>query len=124
MEKQSSGEFTPAEGLGVFVARNLTPDMETGLGAWSTDQIVTALTTGVRPDGRVLSPWMPWKGLSQLTSADAKAIAAFLKSIPAVKHPVPGLPGDWGCQAAKAACGSGSLTGWNLCPKPEPSVPL
>ncbi len=35
-----------------------------------------------------------------------------------------GLPGDWGCQAAKAACGSGSLAGWNLCPKPEPSVPL
>ena len=39
------------------------------------------------------------------------------------KH-VTGLPGDWGCQAAKAACGSGSLAGWNLCPKPEPSVPL
>ena len=35
-----------------------------------------------------------------------------------------GLPGDWECQAAKAACGSGSLAGWNLCPKPEPSVPL
>ena len=35
-----------------------------------------------------------------------------------------GLPGDWGCQAATAACGSGSLAGWNLCPKPVPSVPL
>ena len=89
-------------GLGVFVARNLTPDMETGLGGWSTDQIVTALTTGVRPDGRVLSPWMPWKGLSELTSADAKAIAAFLKSIPAVKHPVPGPFGPDG--EADGAC--------------------
>jgi hypothetical protein len=29
-----------------------------------------------------------------------------------------------GGQAAIAACGSGSLAGWNLCPKPEPSVPL
>jgi len=77
-------------GLGVFVPRNLTPDMETGLGGWTTDQIVTALTTGVRPDGRKLSPWMPSKAFSELPSADAEAIAAFLKSIPAIKHPVPG----------------------------------
>jgi mono/diheme cytochrome c family protein len=77
-------------GLGVVVARNLTPDMETGLGAWTADQIVTAVTTGVRPDGRVLSHWMPWTTLSQLTSADATAIAAYLKSIPAVKHEIPG----------------------------------
>jgi mono/diheme cytochrome c family protein len=77
-------------GLGVFVPRNLTPDMETGLGGWTTDQIVTAVTTGVRPDGRVLALWMPWKTLSQLTRADATAIAAYLKSIPAVKHPIPG----------------------------------
>ena len=77
-------------GLGVFVPRNLTPDMETGLGGWTTDQIVTALTTGVRPNGRKLSPWMPSKAFSELPSADAEAIAAFLKSIPAIKHPVPG----------------------------------
>ena len=81
-------------GQGVFVPRNLTPDMETGLGNWTADQIVTAVTTGVRPDGRVLSPWMPWKTLSQLTSADATAIAAYLKSIPAVKHQIPGPFGE------------------------------
>jgi mono/diheme cytochrome c family protein len=77
-------------GLGVFVPRNLTPDMETGLGGWTADQIVTAVTTGVRPDGRVLALWMPWRTLSQLTSADATAIAAYLKSIPAIKHEIPG----------------------------------
>src|SRR5208283_1060732 len=42
----------------------------------------------------------------------------------AAAHLVQGLPGDWGCQAATSACGSGSLAGWNLCPKPVPSVPL
>src|SRR5262245_57058588 len=41
-------------GLGVFHGPNLTPDKETGLGNWSTEQIVTALQTGVRPDGRIL----------------------------------------------------------------------
>ena len=47
-------------GVGTFVGRNLTPDKDTGIGNWSTEQIVTALRAGVRPDGRVLSPLMPW----------------------------------------------------------------
>src|SRR5271166_3040405 len=39
-------------GLGAFVAPNLTPDKETGLGNWTSEQIVAAFTTGVRTDGR------------------------------------------------------------------------
>ena len=77
-------------GLGVFVGRNLTPDKETGLGDWTSDQIVAAMTTGKRPDGRVLAPIMPWMAFSHLTPEDAQAIAAYLKSIPPVKHAVPG----------------------------------
>lgn len=77
-------------GLGVFVAPNLTPDKETGLGKWSTEEITTALTTGVLPDGRVLAPIMPWRSFANLTKSDAEAIAAFLKSLPPVRHKVPG----------------------------------
>ena len=77
-------------GLGVFHGPNLTPDKETGLGNWSTDQIITSLQTGVRPDQRILAPIMPWKALAQLTRDDAMAIAVYLKSIPAVKNKVPG----------------------------------
>jgi mono/diheme cytochrome c family protein len=76
--------------LGVFVAPNLTPDKDTGLGAWSRQQIVTAIRTGVRPDGRILAPTMPWRGLAALSDADAYAIADFLKSLPPVVHKVPG----------------------------------
>jgi hypothetical protein len=50
-------------GLGVFHGPNLTPDKETGLGNWSTEEIVTAFQTGVRPDRRILAPIMPWKRL-------------------------------------------------------------
>ena len=46
-------------GLGVFVAPNLTPDRETGLGGWTAAQIVGALKTGKRPDGRELAPIIP-----------------------------------------------------------------
>jgi hypothetical protein len=48
------------------------------------------LTTGTRPDGRELAPIMPWRAFSKLTQSDKMAIAAFLKSLPAVNHKVPG----------------------------------
>lgn len=75
-------------GLGVFVGPNLTPDA-TGLAAWSNEQIVTALQTGVRPDGRQLAPIMPWHAFANFTKEDVTAIAAFLKSLPPVSNKVP-----------------------------------
>jgi mono/diheme cytochrome c family protein len=75
---------------GVWIGGNLTPDKETGLGEWTTQEIVTAFTTGVRPDGRVLSAIMPWPALSHLSPDDARAIAAYLQSLPPVSHAVPG----------------------------------
>jgi mono/diheme cytochrome c family protein len=78
------------KGLGVFVGPNLTPDKETGLGGWTSGQIVTALQTGKRPDGRTLAPIMPWRAFAALTRPDAEAIAAFLQSLKPVHHQVPG----------------------------------
>jgi mono/diheme cytochrome c family protein len=77
-------------GLGVFPGRNLTPDPETGLGKWTTQQVVTAFTTGRRPDGRILAPIMPYEDFKYLTKSDALAIAAYLKSLKPVKNAVPG----------------------------------
>ncbi len=74
----------------VVVGPNLTPDNDTGIGRWTVAQIVTAITSGVRPDGRVLSPLMPWPEFHGLRPADAMAIALYLKSLPPVKHRVPG----------------------------------
>ena len=71
---------------GVSFASNLTPD-STGIGSWTEDQIVTALREGRRPDGSPLLPPMPWPSFAHLTDEDAHAIAAYLKSIPAVHHP-------------------------------------
>lgn len=87
-------------GLGAYAPRNLTPDKATGLGGWTTAQIVAAITKGVRPDGRILSPAMPWNDFANLTDADATDIALYLQSLPAVRHAVPG-------PAAPQPCGSG-----------------
>ena len=77
-------------GLGVFYGPNLTPDKETGLGNWTDEQIVAAMQKGVRPDGRVLAPIMPWRALANLTKEDAGAIVAYLRSLPPVRNKVPG----------------------------------
>ena len=77
-------------GLGIFYGPNLTSDDETGLGKWTKEQIANAITTGKRPDGRILAPPMPVESFKHLTHADALAIAAYLKTLPPVKNKVPG----------------------------------
>lgn len=74
---------------GVTFPRNLTPDRETGLGAWTEQDIVNALRTGMRPDGSVILPPMPWPMYATMTDDDAFAIAAYLKSLEPVKHRAP-----------------------------------
>ena len=76
-------------GMGVVYPPNLTPHPTSGLGGWSEAQIVTAVRTGVRPDGRKLA-FMPWPAYASLTDADAAAMAAYLKSLPPIDHRVPG----------------------------------
>ncbi|HEY1782811.1 MAG TPA: cytochrome c [Roseiarcus sp.] len=75
-------------GAGVFVGENLTPDEETGLGKWTDGQIIAAIRAGKTPEGRDLSPVMPYAAFSHLADADAEAIAAFLKSLPPVSNKV------------------------------------
>lgn len=76
--------------LGVFHGPNLTPDKETGLGNWSENEIVMALRTGVRPDGRELVPIMPWRNFARFSDEDARSIAAYLKALKPVSNKVPG----------------------------------
>ena len=80
-------------GLGVFYPPNLTPDRDTGLGAWSAAEIVAAVRNGERPDGRMLAPVMPWPSYAALTDADARALVAYLKSLPPVRFKAPGPVG-------------------------------
>ena len=79
--------------LGIVYPPNLTPDRATGLGDWSEREIVNAVRTGVRPDGRVLVPVMPYHSYSRLTDADVGALASYLKSLPPVRHQVPANTG-------------------------------
>lgn len=74
---------------GTSYATNLTPDVETGIGSWNEEQIVAALRTGQRPDGSPILPPMPWPNFAQFTDEEAYALAAYLKSLPPVRHAKP-----------------------------------
>lgn len=71
-----------------LVVPNITPDPETGIGKWSDAQIKAALQTGVRPDGRALSPLMPWQYYNGLTDQDVDALVAYMRTIKPVSNPI------------------------------------
>lgn len=75
---------------GIYYSRNITPDIESGLGEWSVAEIQQALTRGISKNGRLLYPFdMPWIFFSNLTDLDAKAIAIYLKSLDPIYNKVP-----------------------------------
>jgi mono/diheme cytochrome c family protein len=74
---------------GVVYPPNLTPDMETGLGTWSINQLVQMVRMGTTDHSARSIPVMPWPAFSNITSPDALAIAAYLKSLAPVRHQVP-----------------------------------
>src|SRR5690349_10857236 len=89
MEKRFSGGSqvwdTPA-----YTVRgtNITPDRETGIGAWSDVELKRSLTEGVHRGGRPIAPQMPFAFYKILTPGDLDAIVAYLRSVPAVSHAV------------------------------------
>ena len=74
---------------GVSFTRNLTPDEETGLGAWTEKDFIATIRNGKHMGhGRPLLPPMPWFNYARMTDEDLKAVWAYLQSIPAVKNRV------------------------------------
>ena len=74
---------------GVSFASNLTPDKETGIGAWTEKKFITTLRTGKTPGGRPILPPMPWESIQQASDKDLKAMFAYLMSLPPVRNMVP-----------------------------------
>jgi mono/diheme cytochrome c family protein len=75
---------------GVSYAFNLTPDLHTGIGAWTEEIFVETLRTG-RHWGvsRAILPPMPWQNYSQMTDEDLRAMYAYLRTIPSIENAVP-----------------------------------
>jgi hypothetical protein len=75
---------------GISYSSNLSPDAETGTGAWNEELFIRILRTGkFMGAGRDILPPMPWQDIGKLADADLKAIFSYLRSLKPVKNQVP-----------------------------------
>ena len=84
-------DFSVMKGLpGRVVAPNITPDPETGAGAWSDDALARAIREGIGHDGRTLFPMMPYENFRHLSDEDLASIIVYIRSLPPVRNSLPG----------------------------------
>lgn len=86
-KKIFSGSRPMPTPFGTLYSPNITPDAATGIGKWSSEDFYRMLHTGRSRDGALLYPAMPFAAYTKVTRADADAIFAYLRSVPAVKMP-------------------------------------
>ncbi len=76
--------------FGNVIASNITPDRETGIGAWTDDEFIRAVTHGVSRNGTHLYPAMPYPYYERVSRQDLIAIRAYLATVQPVKNRVGG----------------------------------
>jgi mono/diheme cytochrome c family protein len=93
--------------FGTLVSPNITPDRETGIGAWSDDQFANAMHDGTGRGGEHLYPAMPYTYYTKATREDVLAIRAYLETVDPVRNEVKvnQLPFPFDVRA--------SMAGWN-----------
>lgn len=75
---------TPA---GIFVTPNISPDKQTGIGAWSEEEFANAMLNGISPQGSHYYPSFPYTSYAKMKSQDVSDLWAYLKTLPAVSRP-------------------------------------
>jgi mono/diheme cytochrome c family protein len=75
--------------FGTIFSSNITPDAETGMGAWSEAAFRRAMHEGVDREGRQLYPAFPYDHFTKATNDDVRALYAFLMSQPPVHNEIP-----------------------------------
>lgn len=67
--------------FGTIYSTNITPDPETGIGAWSDEDFLRAMTLGVGPSGEQYFPVFPYTSFTRMTRQDVLDLKAYLFSI-------------------------------------------
>jgi mono/diheme cytochrome c family protein len=74
--------------FGSLLSPNITPDRVTGIGAWTDEEFIDAMTKGTGRNGTHLFPAMPYTYYTKISRDDALAIRAYLNTVPAVHNEV------------------------------------
>jgi len=75
--------------FGTIYSTNITPDRETGIGAWSREAFTRAMREGVDREGRHLYPAFPYDHFTLTSDQDLKALYAYFMTREAVRAPAP-----------------------------------
>ena len=75
--------------FGTIYSTNITPDVETGIGAWSYPAFERAMREGIHRDGRHLYPAFPYTHFAKTSDADLQALYAYLMAQPPVRADTP-----------------------------------
>ncbi len=86
--KPFAGGLAVATPFGTVVAANITPDGETGIGAWTDAQFASVMHKGVARGGKLLYPAMPYNYYTKATAEDVLAIRAYLNTVEPVRNEV------------------------------------
>jgi mono/diheme cytochrome c family protein len=68
--------------FGTFVAPNISPHPEAGIGAWSVGDFANAMLRGVSPEGAHYYPAFPYTAYTHMTDRDLADLWAFLQTLP------------------------------------------
>lgn len=74
--------------FGYMLSPNITPDADTGIGRWSSDDFYRAVHFGVNKRGQDMYPTMPYDFYTRVTRADVDAIYAYLRTVKPVRNTV------------------------------------
>lgn len=88
-ETAGGGRIFIKDSTHLLATPNITPDTETGAGKWTDDMLARAIREGVGNDGRALYPLMQYRAFRNLCDEDLASIVVYLRSIPAVRNPLP-----------------------------------
>jgi mono/diheme cytochrome c family protein len=77
--------------FGTVYSTNITQDKETGLGAWTDQEIENALVKGISKNGSRILPVMPYEKYSGMAQDDLKALIAYLRTLKPAKKTIPEL---------------------------------
>ena len=72
--------------FGTIYSTNITPHPETGIGAWSDEDFLRAMTQGVGPSGEQYFPVFPYTSFTRMSRQDLLDLKAYLFSIAPVSQ--------------------------------------
>jgi mono/diheme cytochrome c family protein len=74
--------------FGTFVAPNISPDPDAGIGKWTERQFVDAVMLGTDDEGDNLYPAMPYTSYRLMTLNDVRDLHAYMRTLPWSSHAV------------------------------------